>query len=501
MRTRSALVGLVMAGALAAVLVTASSVGARRASADPATWKPWNLTSANQFRLRAPPAAKSATTKKELAQLRRLQKQRTAKRLTAIRKWNNRPAVVGWTDILLDAFKSYRPRPPGAAYNLAIFYSGLEDALIAAYDSRGAYAGKTRPDPSRLDRRIKPVGKAKSGSTYAQPEAAMAGAAETILPYLFPDAPASAYHKAATEAANARLWAGLNYSSDVQRARLLGQKVAQVVIAKAQSDGRATKTAFPRPKPAGEGYWTPTPPTYEPPFGGPAGTWRPWLMTAGDQFLNTIPPPSTYGSAEYMEQLMAVVNQSKVETQEQVQIGYFWDDGPGTVTPPGHWVAIAEDLIKQYRPVNEQATRALAYLGAAEADAAVAAWYVKYYDWSVRPITAIWRLGADNTLHPEAECTATPALCPYRGKWYSHITTPAFPSYPSGHATFSGAASNVLAYFFPQASSKVLGLAQQAAMSRLYGLIHYPEDNSNGLLLGGLVAKLAVERAKTDGAG
>lgn len=492
--------------ALAAVcivgsLLAASSVDARGTAKDPASWRPWHLTSASQLRLSAPPSALSATTKRELTELLKLQKVRSPKTLKTISRWNAQPAVIPWTDLLLDAFKSYRPRPPAAAYDLALFYTGLYDAMVAAYDSRDFYAASTRPAPSKLDRGLKPAMKVAAGSTYASPEAAIAGAAETLIPYLFLDAPASVYHKAATDAINSRLSAGLSYRSDLDRARGVGQAVAQLVIQQAKDDGRATNTAFPRPNPGGDVFWSPTPPGFEPPFGGPAGTWRPWLMKAGDQFLGSIPQPSPYGSAAFMQQLQAVVDQSKHETPEQVKIGYFWDDGPGTVTPPGHWVAIAEDLIKKFHPTNEQALRVLALQSAAEADAGVAAWYVKYYYWQLRPITAVWRLcDSGAKLCTEAEVRADPSRAPYRGKWYSHITTPAFPSYPSAHSTFSGAASTVLAYFFPNARQQVLGLARQAAMSRLYGLIHYPEDNSNGLMLGDLVGGLAVERAKSDGA-
>jgi hypothetical protein len=502
MRTRRALVALVMAGALAAVLVTASSVRARRGSADPATWKPWHLTAASQFRLPAPPAAKSATTKKELAQLRRFQKKRTPKMLAGIKKWNGQLAVLPWTDILLEAFQSYRPRPPAAAYDLALFYTGLYDAMVAACDSRDAYAQKSRPAPSKLYRGLKPIGKPAQRTTYAPTEAAMAGAAQILIPYLFPDAPAGIYVKAASEATNARLWAGLNYRSDVERARALGQKVARLVIDQAKQDGRATNTAPPAPNPGGDGHWSPTPPGFEPPFGTPAGTWRPWLMTSNSQFLHALPGPSKYGSPEFMDQLMQALNTVKNETQEQRNIAFFWDDGPGTLTPPGHWISIAEGLIKQYRPTNEQALRELALQSAADADAGVAAWNIKYTLWSVRPITAIWRLcDGGQKLCTEAEVRADPSRAPYRGNWYSPITTPGFPSYPSAHSAFSGAAAGVLAYFFPGAATKVNDMAAEAAQSRVYAGIHYPEDSRDGLTLGHLIADLAIAKAKTDGAG
>jgi len=153
----------VAAGALAGALVAVTSVGASRATVDPATWKPWHLTSASQFRLAAPPAAKSATTKQELAQLIRLQRSRTPAMRLAIKKWTRQSTILPWTDMLLQAFQSYRPRPPAAAYDLALFYTGVEDAIIAASDSRDAYAAKSRPAPSKLHKRLKPSAKAKSG--------------------------------------------------------------------------------------------------------------------------------------------------------------------------------------------------------------------------------------------------------------------------------------------------------------------------------------------------
>lgn len=500
-RRRLLAAGMLTTAAGLAALVLSSTGGAGRTTVDPATWKPWHLASASQFRLPSPAAAKSATTKRELAQLLRFQKTRTPQRLQAIKKWTGQIAVVPWTDLLLQAFQSYRPRPPAAAYDLAIFYTGLYDAMVAACESRVAYATMTRPAPSKLDPRIKPAVKAMSGSTYASPEAAMAGAAEILIPYLFPDAPAAIYRQAANEAVSSRLWAGLSYRSDVQQGRLLGQKVARLVIDQSKKDGRATSTGFPTVKPAGDGYWSPTAPAFEPPFGGPAGTWRPWLMTANDQFVNSLPGPSPYGSQAFMDQLMATLNTVKNETQAQRNIAFFWDDGPGTLTPPGRWISIAEDVIKEQRPSNEQAVRALALQSAAEADAGVGAWRIKYTSWSVRPIAAIWRLcDGGRTLCSEDAVRADPSRAPYRSKWYSPITTPAFPSYPSAHATFSGAASSVIAYLFPAAAAKVTALAEQAAQSRVYGGIHYPEDSRDGLVLGRMIGQLAIERAKSDGA-
>jgi membrane-associated phospholipid phosphatase len=494
-------------GLAVAVLAIASasasarvSLSATSQSTDPATWKPWHLSAADQFRLGPPPAAHSATTTAELRQILKFQAKRTAKTIAIIKKWNAVPATVPWSDAFLEAIKSYRPRPPAAAYDIALYYTGLYDAMIAACDTRNAYA-KVRPAPSKLNRKIRPALKS-SGPTYGSEQAAMAGAAETLLPYLFPDAPKAQYTAMATEAVNSRVWAGLNYPSDVTTSRTLGQKVAQLVITQAATDGRATSTGFPFPRLTGEQYWSPTPPAFEPPFGGPAGTWRPWLMSNNDQFLHAIPPPSKYGSPEFLQQVLAVLHTSQTETEQQKSIAFFWDDGPGTLTPPGHWISIAEDLVKQYHPSNEQAARIMAYVGAALADAGVEAWRVKYYYWQVRPITAIWRLCDNDTrICSEAEIAANPGIALHRNLWYSLITTPAFPSYPSAHSTFSGAASTVLEHFFPSAVDKISAMALEVTMARLYGLIHYPEDNANGLQLGKDIGGLAIQRAQADGAG
>ena len=405
---------------LASARTAAVGVESGHTSSDAATWKPWHLSAADQFRLPAPPAARSATTKSELKEILRAEAKSTAKMRAVVKKWNAQPAISSWSDIFIDSMKSYRPRPPAAGYNLALYYTGLYDAMIAARDSRDAYVG-ARPAPSKLDRRIK-IALKISGSSYAPEEAAMAGAAETLLAYLFLDAPPALYHAAALDAINARVWGGLNYRSDVTRARALGQQVAQLVIAQAKDDGRLTATGFPFPVRTGEPYWVPTAPAFEPPFGGPAGIWRPWLMTSNDQFLHALPGPSKYGTAAYMEQLKAVLDTVNNSTQEQKRVAFFWDDGPGTVTPPGHWVSIAEGLVKQYHIANDRATRMMAYLGAALADAGVEAWRIKYFYWSVRPITAIWRLcDGGATLCTEAQVAADPGRATYRGRWYSPI--------------------------------------------------------------------------------
>jgi membrane-associated phospholipid phosphatase len=74
------------------------------------------------------------------------------------------------------------------------------------------------------------------------------------------------------------------------------------------------------------------------------------------------------------------------------------------------------------------------------------------------------------------------------------ILTPAFPSYVSGHATFSGAAATVLGRYFPDQKDELTRMAAEAASSRLYAGIHFRFDNEDGLALGEKIGGLAVLR-------
>jgi membrane-associated phospholipid phosphatase len=464
--------------AVAAALAAAASASAAR---------PWYLSAPDQFRLPPPPAAGSATTRAEVRELMRLRRAPSRAAERAIATWSAQPAVVPWTRLALDLIVKYRPRPAPAARALALLATGMQDALVAAHDSQLAYEGRSRPAPVGAGER----------SSYAPAGAAIAGAAETILPALFPNEPARTFERLASEATFWRLWAGLAYRSDVTRARALGRRVGALVLGRMQADG-FTAAVPPPARPAGEAYWSPTPPLYEPPIGGPVGTWRPWLMQRPDELRRVLPGPSPYGSPEFMAEVRTVLQVRAKLTGEQRKSAYFWDDRPGTFTPPGHWFDIALGLVRSYRLDEARAAEALAYLGASEADSAIAFFEAKYHWWSIRPVTAIWRLCDEGAaLCSEAEVGADPARAPYRDKWYPLIVTPSFPSYPSGHSTFSGAAARTLGHFFPAARRVLERLAAEAADSRLYAGIHFDEDNDDGLALGRAVGDLAIARQRS----
>ena len=192
----------------------------------------------------------------------------------------------------------------------------------------------------------------------------------------------------------------------------------------------------------------------------------------GDQFRPDPPPePAGPESAAAMREVYDV---AKSLTVEQQQVAQFWADGPGTASPAGHWNTIALDLIKKYMVYTSEAAVILGALNTAQADAFIACWDAKYTYWDIRPITVI-RQGIDGT-------------------WTPYLQTPFFPSYVSGHATVSGAAAEILAHFFPKDAGWLRDSAKTAARSRLYGGIHTTFENDTGLRLGQQVAGATLQR-------
>jgi membrane-associated phospholipid phosphatase len=145
----------------------------------------------------------------------------------------------------------------------------------------------------------------------------------------------------------------------------------------------------------------------------------------------------------------------------------YWDAD----APPYRWNELAFDSLNQ-TPDPKQG-RVLAYLNAAMHDATVAAWDSKYAHNRPRP--------------SEIDPSVAPA-----------VAVPRSPSYPSEHAVVAGAASEVLAFFFPKEAAAYRAMAEEAARSRLVAGVQYPSDVAAGLALGRRVATTAIERARTD---
>jgi hypothetical protein len=419
----------------------------------------WLLPSPSALR----PPAPGAPTRTEIDELLGMQALRGPATSAAIQQWNDGAGVVPWTMVALNLIKRTRRNPVQAGRALALFHAAISDAVLAAFDAKEAFF---RERPAVVEPAILQQGPiAPDVSTFPSEQAAIAGAASTLLIYLFPEETIKRINELASDAANTCLQAGANYRSDVEAGLALGRAVGQLAVDRGRADGSDSDWDGKRPE--GEGYWEPTPPRY---IGYPleptAGTWRPWVVR--DVAALRPKPPPAWGSPMWRAQLDAVRNATAARTPEQARAALFWAGNDGTFSPAGTWLEIARDMIKRDRLDTFRTANVMAMTSIAVMDAFICCWDAKYTYWSARPIQA------DATLDVQ-------------------FPTPPFPSYTSGHATISGAASTVLRHLFPGDADDLDRRAQEAKNSRLWSGFHFPIDNDVGLAHGQQVGRLVVD--------
>ena len=248
--------------------------------------------------------------------------------------------------------------------------------------------------------------------------------------------------------------------------RSLGEDVARRVIAWAPPFNFVA--ASNAPIPTGPGMWYSAPGV--PPLGLPLATSRGWLLDSASQFRPA--PPPAYGSPAHKAALEEVRRVARERTPEQTKIAQKWN----SVDPWAPWNATASAALLRHHVSDAEAARVFAVLNAAASDAVIACFEAKYHYWTIRP--------------SQADTTIVLA---------DSVDLPNFPSYPSGHACSAGAFDAVLGHFFPQERAEFTRIAEEQAMSRLYGGIHYRFDDDVGLALGRVVARYAVERERRGG--
>lgn len=374
--------------------------------------------------------------------------------------------VTDWNREALNAIRASRTPPPKASRSLAILHASMFDAV------------------NGIHRRWNPYAVVETTSDAASKEVAASVAAHRVMNSLFPSR--SANH-------DALLQATIGGIPENPRKRLggaWGDFVAQKILALRSNDGSEATVA--PPNHSGPGFWEPTPSGFAPYLLPQWAFMDPFVMTEPTQFRPPGPPAldSQRYAEDYNEVKLLGRATGSARTPDQSQIAVFWADGAGTETPPGHWNSIARTVATSQGNSLDQNARLFALLNLAMADAAICAWDAKYEFDFWRPVTAIRNGDLDG--NPDTE--PDPA-------WTSFIATPPFPDYISGHSTFSGAASTVLAFFFgtdqiPFASSSdalpgvirqfpsFSAAANEAAESRLFGGIHYRFANEDGLVEG-----------------
>lgn len=281
----------------------------------------------------------------------------------------------------------------------------------------------------------------------------------------------------------------------IDRSVAFGQSVGNAILAYAESDGQGEcyKTNFPASYivPVGTGLWEPTSPANLIPLQPYWGDVRPFMEINVAASL-PIPPPafSTDPTSAFYKEALEVYNAVQNLTADQLVIAEYWSDDPGkTATPPGHSISIMKQILEDDDANLARTAEVYAKLGMSVHDAFISCWYAKYYYNLVRPITYVHE-NIDNS-------------------WTIPLATPPFPEYTSGHSVQSGASAKVLTDLFgtnyafvdrthadrtdidgtPRPFANFFAFAEEAAISRLYGGIHYRSAIDVGVAQGIKVGK------------
>jgi hypothetical protein len=243
-------------------------------------------------------------------------------------------------------------------------------------------------------------------------------------------------------------------------------------------------------------YWEPTDPVNLKPTEPYWGSMRTFALDSSAQFeLPQLIAFSTDTSSVFGRQAGEVMTTVENKTPAQNDIVLWWRDQGGTQTPAGHWMGIVQYIVPLKNYNLDKAAELFALVGITTADAFISCWNAKYRYNLLRPETYIkaymkhsWTTGQGSDI------------------------TPPFPEYPSGHSVCSGAASQVLTdalgtFTFKDSSSMNYGYAprtytsfysaaDEAAMSRLYGGIHYREAIENGITQGRSIGEKVTASVK-----
>lgn len=289
-----------------------------------------------------------------------------------------------------------------------------------------------------------------------------------------------------------------------------GETVAQEILEWAKQDGYLIRTALPRYSVSNDASrWRPTPPDYMEAIEPHWNTIRPFVLDSAQQFRPE--PPTTFDtipSSLFYRETLEVYETVKNLSKEQLEIAKFWDCNPNVsytqghvmyfkqqISPGGHWIMIACQVIEKEKLDPVMAAEALSKLGLTIADAFISCWDEKYRSSLTRPETYI-----NTYMDPD---------------WKPILQTPAFPEHTSGHSVASASAATMLThlfgdgYAFTDSTEVKYGLpvrsytsfrqaSNEAAISRLYGGIHYRPAIKNGLWQGNAVGNHIISVLNKD---
>ncbi len=298
-------------------------------------------------------------------------------------------------------------------------------------------------------------------------------------------------------------------SSVLEASQNYGELVADHILNWADKDNYKQTRTFPKYTIKDEDeYWKPTPPDY---MEGIEPHWnkiRTLVLDSAGQFPPVEPLEiSMDENSEFYKQLIEVYEVGGSLDEEQSEIAKFWDCNPYVshhrghamfatkkITPGGHWMGITAIATRKANSSFDETIHAYAMVSISLFDAFISCWDEKWRSIVVRPETLINQYLDDN--------------------WVPLLQTPPFPEYTSGHSVISRAAAITLTdifgndFSFKDTTEVEYGLparnfdsflqaSEEAAISRLYGGIHYIMAIENGVTQGEKVGKHVISNVES----
>ncbi len=379
--------------------------------------------------------------------------------------------AIGWMDLTVDLVRAERWTPPTASRLYGYAGVTLYESVVNGMPNNRSLVGQL----SELEE-LPEFGDDK----FDWPTVANAAIA-TLLRGMFANGSAATLDAiTAREEANYAAPTGVEETEIFNRSVNQGKLLGLAIFGWALNDGYPLFNNCTFTPPIGPGKWIPTPPAFAAPLQPCWGNIRPFALTSGSQCMPG--PPPTYSEtagSQFHDEMMEVFNTTDTLNEEQSTIAEFWADNPGqTGTPSGHAISVTGQVLAAENKTLGFAAETYAKVGMTVADAFISCWKTKFEYNVLRPVTCIRAL--------------------IQADWNSLIPTPAFPEYTSGHSVQSSATAHVLGSIFgenyaftdhthdglgftPRAFASFNDWAEEAAVSRIYGGIHFRSAIEVGL--------------------
>ncbi|RFM28343.1 phosphatase PAP2 family protein [Deminuibacter soli] len=298
-------------------------------------------------------------------------------------------------------------------------------------------------------------------------------------------------------------------ATQLQQSQRYARYISKAVLAYARADGYNKISNYARYTPVNKpGTWYPTPPAFLPAVEPYFKTVRTFVLDSSAQCKPV--PPIAYSAAPssaFYKLMQLNYTEGKTLPAEHRVIAAFWDCNPFAVeddghlqmalkkiSPGAHWLGIAGIACIQAKKDFAQSMQVMTMVAIGLTDGFISCWDEKYRSNRIRPETAIRR-------HIDVN-------------WRPLLQTPPFPEYPSGHSVISAAAACILTHYFgeqfaykdsveqsyglpPRSFTSFQQAAEEAAISRVYGGIHFKDAADNGLIQGKKAGELVWARLGT----